>query len=195
MFELKQNEALEYIESTHTYLFNGVIIPSVTQIMKGSSEAYYHGISEAQLMIAADRGTRVHQAIYEFETEGKMTTDTEVKPYLAEYIIAKKRYKFKPIWQEFKLTNGLYAGTLDMLAEYEGQQVVIDLKATSKFNKSLAEIQLAGYEELCKYNGIGINNTYILHLSKDKHKLHQVTPNYDEWERLKHEALCDMRSD
>ena len=195
MFELKQNDALEYIESTHTYLFNGVIIPSVTQIMKGSSEAYYQGISEAQLMIAADRGTRVHQAIYEYETEGKMTNDAEVKPYLTEYIIAKKRYKFKPIWKEFKLTNGLFAGTLDMLAEYDGQQVVIDLKATSKFNKSLAEIQLAGYEELCEYNGIDINNTYILHLSKDKHKLYQVTPNYTEWERLKHEALCDMRSD
>ena len=195
MFELKQNNALEYIEESHTYLFNGVIIPSVTQIMKGSSEAYYRGISEAQLIIAADRGTRVHQAIYEFETQGKRTTDSEITPYLTEYIIAKTRYKFKPIWQEFKLTNGLFAGTLDMLAEYNGQQVVIDLKATSKFNKSLAEIQLAGYVELCEYNGIGINNTYILHLNSDKHKLHQVTPNYNEWERLKHEALCNMRSD
>ena len=28
-----QNNALEYIDSTHTYLYNGVIIPSVTQII------------------------------------------------------------------------------------------------------------------------------------------------------------------
>lgn len=195
MSELKQkpqNNALEYIDSTHTYLFNGVIIPSVTQIMKGSSEEYYRGISEAQLIKAAHRGTRVHQAIYEFETEGKRTEDTEIIPYLTEYIIAKKRYNFKPIWQEFMLTNGLYAGTLDMLAEYNGQQVVIDLKATSKFNKTLAEIQLAGYVELCEYNGIGIDSTHILHISSDKHKLHSVTPNYTEWERMKNEALRSL---
>ena len=188
------NPDLEFIESTHTYLYNGVIIPSVTQIMRVSSEEYYSNISESRLRIAADRGTRVHQAIHEFEVVGVRTNDPEVIPYLTEYIIAKARYKFKPIWQEFLLTNGQYAGTLDMLAELNGQQVVVDLKATSKFNKELAEIQLAGYVELCEFNGIHIDSTYILHMNSDKHKLHKVTPNYDEWERLKNEVMCKMSS-
>ena len=189
MFALKPNDDLEFIESSHTYLYRGVIIPSVTQLMKGSSEAYYRGISEARLAIAADRGTRVHLAIYEYETQDKMTDDEEVKPYLTEYIIAKKRYKFQPLAQEFKLTNGIFAGTLDMLAEFNGRQVIIDLKATSVLNKSLAEIQLAGYDELCTYNGIGVNECYILHLTKDKHKLHRIMPRYTEWTRLVKEYL------
>ena len=189
MFELKPNSDLEFIESSHTYLYRGVIIPSVTQLMKRSSEAHYKGISEQRLAIAANRGTRVHQAIYEYETLGLMTTDEEVKPYLTEYIIAKSRYGFKPLCQEFALTNGIYAGTLDMLAEFKGKQVIIDLKATSVLNKSLAEIQLAGYVELCEYNGIGVNDTYILHLTKDKHKLHKITPNFTEWNRLVEEYL------
>ena len=189
MFELKPNHDLEFIESSHTYLYRGVIIPSVTQLMKRSSEAHYKGISEQRLAIAANRGTRVHQAIYEYETLGLMTTDEEVKPYLTEYIIAKARHKFQPLAQEFMLTSGLFAGTLDMLAEYKGMQVIIDLKATSVLNKSLAEIQLAGYVELCEYNGIGVNDTYILHLTKDKHKLHKITPNFTEWTRLVEEYL------
>lgn len=189
MFELKPNSDLEFIESTHTYLYRGVIIPSVTQLMKRSSEEHYQGISEQRLAIAADRGTRVHQAIHDYDTLGLMTTDEEVKPYLTEYIIAKSRYGFKPLCQEFMLTSGLFAGTLDMLAEYKGMQVIIDLKATSVLNKSLAEIQLAGYVELCEYNGIGVNDTYILHLTKDKHKLHRITPNVTEWTRLVEEYL------
>ena len=191
MFELKPNHDLEFIESSHTYLYRGVIIPSVTQLMKRSSEEHYQGISEQRLAIAANRGTRVHQAIHEYETLGLMTTDEEVKPYLTEYIIAKARHKFQPLAQEFMLTSGLFAGTLDMLAEYKGMQVIIDLKATSVLNKSLAEIQLAGYDELCAYNGIGVNECYILHLTKDKHKLHRILPKYTEWTRMVKEYLND----
>ena len=191
MFELKPNSDLEFIESSHTYLYRGVIIPSVTQLMKRSSEEHYQGISEQRLAIAANRGTRVHQAIHDYETLDLMTIDEEVKPYLTEYIIAKSRYKFQPLAQEFMLTSGFFAGTLDMLAEFKGMQVIIDLKATSVLNKSLAEIQLAGYVELCEYNGIGVQDTYILHLSKDKHKLHRIKPNFSEWTRLVEEYLND----
>ena len=189
MFELKPNHDLEFIESSHEYKFRGKVIPSVTQLMKSSSEAYYSNISTQRLAIAADRGTRVHQAIYDYDTLGFLTIDEEIKPYLNEYIIAKNRYKFQPLAQEFRLTSGLFAGTLDMLAEYKGMQVIIDLKATSVLNKSLAEIQLAGYVELCEYNGIGVQDTYILHLTKDKHKLHKITPNFTEWTRLVEDYL------
>lgn len=182
MFELKPNSDLEFIESSHTYLYRGVIIPSVTQLMKRSSEEHYQGISEQRLAIAANRGTRVHQAIHDYETFDLMTTDEEVKPYLTEYIIAKSRYGFKPLCQEFALTNGVYAGTLDMLAELDGRQVIIDLKATSVLNKLLGQIQLAGYDKLCKHNGIGVDDHYILHLTKNSNKLHRLKPNFEVWD-------------
>jgi hypothetical protein len=174
---------IEFIDSTHTYLVNGVIVPSVTQIMKPVSEAYYADIPSFVLNNAAGRGTRVHKAIYDYENGDE--TDDELLPYLRTYLTAKKLKGFEPIKQEFVLTDGTFCGTIDMLATMDKEQVLIDLKVTSKFNKELAEIQLAGYEELCEKNNIQVGRSYILHLTKDSYKLHKVTPNYDKWAELK----------
>jgi len=183
---------IEFIEETHTYLVDGVIVPSVTQIMKPMSEQYYNGLPEEVLKQAANRGTRVHKAIYDFEQLNAVLVD-DTMPYFKNYLVAKNIKKFKPLMQEFALTEGTFCGTLDMLAEMDGQQVIIDLKVTSKLNKELAEVQLAGYVELCEKNGIGVNGTYILHLTKDSFKLHQITPNFDKWKELKDESMRTMR--
>lgn len=175
---------IEFIDESHTYIVDGMIVPSVTQIMKSMSEQYYSGIHPEVLKEAADRGTRVHKTIYDFEHNNVVLVD-DTMPFLKNYQIAKHIKKFKPLMQEFMLTEGTFAGTLDMLAEMDGQQVIIDLKATSKFNKELAEVQLSGYVELCEKNGIGVNGTYILHLTKDSYKLHKVQPNYGKWIELK----------
>ena len=53
---------IEFIESSHTYLVNGIIVPSVTQIMKGDSDNVYNGIPSHILEKAAERGTAVHKA-------------------------------------------------------------------------------------------------------------------------------------
>lgn len=183
-----QSSNLEFIESSHTYLYNGVIIPSVTQIMRQVSMDHYQGISEEKLKIAAERGTKVHKGVELFE-QGVITIDPQIAPYVTEYRVAKFTNKIKPTMQEVALTNGLFAGTIDMVADMNGQQVLIDLKATSKFNKELAEIQLAGYVELLEANGIGVNGCYILHLKENSHRLHKVTPNFEKWEELKCQAM------
>ena len=179
---------LEFIEETHTYLANGMIVPSVTQIMKPMSEEYYNNLPLSVLEIAADRGTRVHKAIEEYEKFSAIQMnefDSDIVDYVKNYQIAKVLKKFRPINQEFRLTDGFFAGTIDMLAMYDKQQVIIDLKATSKFNKELAEVQLAGYTELCEKNGIAVNGTYILHITKKGFKLHKVQVNWGKWLELK----------
>ena len=190
MFESKSNR-LTFEQETHTYRFDGKVIPSVTQVMKQASEDHYAGISPQRLAVAADRGTRVHKAIELYEL-GIEVIDPEVKPYVTNYRVAKALNHIEPHEQELMLSNGIFAGTVDMLADVKGQQVLIDLKATAKFNKELAEIQLAGYVELLEYNGIGVNGTYILHLTKDSHKLHKVTPNFEKWEAMKHAYLSSL---
>lgn len=183
---------IEFIEQTHTYLVDGVIVPSVTQIMKQMSEAYYSGINEDVMKEAAARGTRVHKAIYDYEQLNAVIVD-DAMPYFKNYLVAKQLKNFEPLMQEFALTEGTFAGTVDMLAEMGGQQVIIDLKVTSKFNKELAEVQLAGYVELCEKNGIGISATYILHIKKDTFKLHKVTPNFGKWIELKNKYYESLR--
>lgn len=183
---------IEFIEESHTYVVDGIIVPSVTQIMKPMSEKYYSGIHPDVLNEAADRGKRVHKTIYDIEHNNVILVD-DTMPYLKNYQLAKHMKQFVPLMQEFMLTEGTFAGTLDMLAEMNGQQVIIDLKATSKFNKELAEVQLAGYVELCDKNGIGVEATYILHLTKDSYKLHKVTPNFGKWIELKNKYYESLR--
>lgn len=180
----KSKYEVEFIEESHTYVYEGIIIPSVSSIMSKLSEKKYERISAERLNIAADRGTRVHKAIEEFEKLGKTTDDLEVRPYLLAYRIAKKLHKFEVLDNERRLTNGKYAGTLDMIAIKDGRLIIIDLKATSVINYDLLEVQLAAYEELCKFNKIKIDETWVLHLKPGKFKFEPITPNHPLWSHL-----------
>jgi len=175
---------IEFIEDGHTYIVNGKGLPSVSQIMSSVAEKYYANIDRQTLQTAAQRGTNVHMAVEMYETLGADPTD-ETKPYLTNYKVAKKLKGFEPIENELRLTNGEFCGTLDMLANYRGQLVIIDLKCTSKINSELLEIQLAGYMELANHNGYKTNECYVLQLKKDGYKFKEVIPNYPMWEQLK----------
>ena len=54
---------LEYDDTTHTYLVNGVIVPRVTQVMQVKFGNKYEGIRSEVLNRAAERGTAIHKAI------------------------------------------------------------------------------------------------------------------------------------
>ena len=54
---------LEFIEDGHIYLVDGVITPSVTEIMKLKFGNMYAGVDRQTLEEAAEKGTAVHEAI------------------------------------------------------------------------------------------------------------------------------------
>lgn len=180
----KSKYQVEFLEESHTYIYEGVIIPSVSAIMSPMSDKKYATISKARLENAADRGTRVHKAVEDFEKLGEHTKDKEVQPYLLAYRIAKKLHKFEVLDNEKRLTNGRYAGTLDMIARLDGKPVIIDLKATSVINYELLEVQLAAYYELCRFNKINIYETYVLHLKPGSFKFLKIEPNFPMWIHL-----------
>ena len=180
----KSKYQVEFLEESHTYIYEGVIIPSVSEVMNPLSEKKYATISKARLENAADRGTRVHKAVEEFEKTGKHTDDLEIRPYLMAYRIAKKLHKFEVFDNEKRLTNGRYAGTLDMIAKLDGKLIIIDLKATSVINYELLEVQLAAYHELCRFNKINIQETYVLHLKPGSFKFLEIQPNFPMWTHL-----------
>ena len=74
VFEIKGG-VLEYIDETHTYLYDGVILPSITQLLKKKFGGKYDGIPKATLEKAAERGTAIHKAIEEYEVRGIETED------------------------------------------------------------------------------------------------------------------------
>jgi hypothetical protein len=157
-------------------------LPSVSHIMSEMSKQYYTDINPEVLENARERGTRVHKAIEMAEQFG--VYDEEVKDYVVQYLKVKSAYKFVPIAQELRITNLEYCGTVDMLAILNDELILIDLKATSKINTELVEVQMAGYVNLLTHYGIDIKTVKVLHLTAKSGKLKTITPNFNMWNQL-----------
>lgn len=185
----KNNFEIDFDEDTHTYYVNGVRKPSVSAIMRPISDKHYNDMNVPKSVIekAAKRGTLVHEAIDLYDTFGVETENKEIKPYLLGYKMAKRLEVLFPKYNEIRLTNGDYCGTLDMIAIKDNELILIDLKATSKINYELLEVQLCAYKELANFNGHSIDKTYCLHIKPNNYKLVKIEPNVALWEELKKE--------
>ena len=133
---------LEFIEETHTYIYDGVILPSITQILKTKFGKKYNGISKEILNKASQRGTEVHKAIEDYETKGSETEHKELR----NYKFLKKQFKFECLQNEipvvlFKDDKPRAAGRIDLVLK-EGNNVGIgDIKRTSTFDKEYVAYQ------------------------------------------------------
>ena len=133
---------LEFIEETHTYIYDGVILPSITQILKTKFGKKYNGISKEILNKASQRGTEVHKAIEDYETKGSETEHKELR----NYKFLKKQFKFECLQNEipvvlFKDEKPIAAGRIDLVLK-EGNNVGIgDIKRTSTFDKEYVAYQ------------------------------------------------------
>ena len=151
---------LEYIDETHTYIFDGVILPSITQILKIKFGNKYKDVSESILKKASEKGTKVHQAIEDFEVRN---IDTENCRELYNYKFLKKQFDFECIGNEvpivlFYNNKPVSAGRIDLILK-EGEKVGIgDIKRTSVFDKEYVTYQTNLYR-------IGYQQTYGLEIS------------------------------
>ena len=146
---------LEYIDESHTYIFNGVILPSITQILKVKFGNKYLGVSNSTLERAANLGTEVHKAIEDYETKG--TENIELKE-LRNYVFLKVRNNFKCLKNEVPIVlfldeKPVAAGRVDLILEQNGQVGIADIKRTSTFDKEYVAYQTNLYR-------IGYQQTY-----------------------------------
>ncbi len=134
---------LEYIDETHTYIFDGVILPSITQILKSKFGNKYSGVDERVLQKAAQRGTAVHQAIEDYE---KRNIDDSECQELRNYKFLKKQFGFNCIDNEvpivlFHNDIPVAAGRVDLILEDKGEVGIADIKRTSVFDKEYVAYQ------------------------------------------------------
>ena len=164
---------LEYIDETHTYIFNGVILPSITQILKTKFGNKYNGVSKDVLKRASQRGTEVHKAIEDFE---KLNIDNKDCKELRNYKFLKKQFKFKCIDNEVPIVlfvdgKPISAGRIDLILEQDGYVGIGDIKRTSVFDKEYVAYQTnlyrIGYQQTY---GIEISFLKGLHLRNDVRK-------------------------
>lgn len=138
---------LEYLDDTHTYLVDGVIVQSVTQILKIRFGGKYSHVSRAVLDRAAKRGTEVHQAIQDWCETGKESDLPEVR----NFKFLQRHYGFEVMENETPVIlwrDGVpvAAGRLDLvLRDSEGRIGGGDIKRTSTLDKEYLAYQLNLY--------------------------------------------------
>ena len=163
---------LEYIDETHTYLYDGVVLPSITQLLKVKFGNKYNGIPKETLERASVQGTAVHKAIEDYEQDGIENN----LPELRNYKFLKKAYNFDCIDNEvpvvlFNNDEAVACGRLDLVLQ-EGEQIGLgDIKRTSALDKNYLAYQLNLYRiayQQCY--GTQIEFLRGLHLREDTRK-------------------------
>ena len=165
---------LEFIESDHIYLKNGILVKSVTQILQLIFPDKYKNIDKHILHKKAMFGTTGHSIIEHLNLDdaedvektilGIDNKDLEI--CIREYVRLVKTFKITPLEQEIRVSyKYLYAGTLDMIADIDGKYSLCDIKFTAELDKEYLSWQLGMYA-LAK--GVKFDKYYCIWLPKGK---------------------------
>ena len=170
---LPQFSELHFDEGKHLYTLdqNGVTfeLPSVTQILRFISREIYGDVPQSVLDKAADKGTRVHEAIEAYDNYGWKECEPDTLPYILAYEKWVQDHNFQTVANEYPIYHRtrLYAGKLDRLFMDKGNLSLLDFKTSQTILEPLVTAQLYGYAEALKSHGITVINSYILHLRHD----------------------------
>ena len=172
---------LTFDEPTHTYAINGIILPSVTTLMKPLSNAYYNGIDFATLQTAADRGTAIHNAIDNYNRFGIIDLPPELSGYMQAYTNWEHDNSPEVYATEYRLYHKYlrYTGTADMICSIRGEDTLIDFKSSVTVSDRLTAVQLTAYANALLSHKIKVAKAKIVQLRSDgEYKVYDHDP-YD----------------
>lgn len=141
---------LLFIEDSHTYLLNGIILPSVSEILHFIFPNKYKGVSKDTLSKKAMYGSIVHEYIEKFEN-GRFDELPELDMYQQMSIKQFQRLKVKKdieVIEQEKMIHyeDKYAGRFDMIANVKGKESLCDIKTTATLDYEYLSWQLSFYE-------------------------------------------------
>lgn len=157
---------LEYFDDTHTYLYEGLMLPSVSRILGTKYKNEYASVPPAVLNNAAQRGTAVHKAIENYNNSGYDDGSEAVR----NFKFLQKQYGFEVLDSElplviFKDDMPIACGRLDMTMLIDGQTGIADIKTVSALNKEKIAYQLNLYRiGLMQSYGVDAKFLKIIHL-------------------------------
>lgn len=161
-----------FTELGHSYEVDGIVIPSVTQVLTLAGISDVSGIPAHILDRASAIGTAVHQAC-EFLDQDDLDLES-IDPTIVGYVVGYQKFreeqKFVSELIEHRIVaqrRGLSFGMcVDRVGHFEGSEapVVVDIKTSSKPQPSWA-LQTAAYAD-----GLGYFHDYrrlVVHVTKD----------------------------
>lgn len=163
------SKVLTFDEDKHIYRLNGIIVPSVTQVMKPLSDETYRDVDSKVLRRAAGKGTAVHNAIENYLDFGIEDVDPDYSGYFTAFLRWFDEYKPRVIATEYRLYHKFmgYAGTADLICDIGGKLYVIDYKTTQRIEELLVKVQLKAYSQALGSLGAEPKRAASLHLKKD----------------------------
>lgn len=195
---------LEYFDDEHVYLVDGIIVPSITQILKYKFGGKYNGVSKSVLQKASEKGTMVHEAI---EKYCKYGYESDL-PELRNFKFLQRAYKFDVIENEVPVIlsfdgKPVSSGRLDLVIEkigedgvLHGERGIADIKRTSTLDKEYLAYQLNLYRiayQQCY--GMKIDFLKGIHLREEKRKYVDIPINEDMAMELVKEYIENNKSD
>lgn len=176
---------LTFDETKHQYKFDGVVIPSVTQVIKDAGLVNLDWISKELLEAKADLGTKVHTTT-ELYDAGVLNMDElhpTLKSYLDSWIKFRQDYDFTPIEIELEGFHPIYryAGRIDRIGSMKKCPLVLADIKSGTVQKTHA-IQTAGYEELYNYGkkrSEQIKKRLAVYLSPEGYKVKEYNSQTD----------------
>lgn len=167
---------LEYIDDTHTYLYDGVVLPSVTQLLKKKFGCKYDGIPKSVLQRAAERGTALHKAIEDYEYQG---IDVDLEE-LQNYKLLKEEHGSSVMGNElpvvlFQDGEPVAAGRCDLFIANQGVFGLGDIKRTYRLDRKYLAYQLNIYRvAFMQSYGVTIDFLRGIHLREEVAKYVEI---------------------
>lgn len=151
---------LTFEEERHQYYIDGLPVPSVTELVSPLGQECGGGEEDAlelAMDAAAERGVTMHaylaHRLQGGEREGfELPEAYESYASAAELFLAE--HTIDPMLIETALPGPGFAGTPDLVCEFDGVLAIVDYKFVSQVAKSRVGAQLGGYQALCGENGI-----------------------------------------
>jgi len=151
---------LTFNEKYHEYKKDGIIIPSVTQLLQEA------GIVPDMTFADPTLGNAVHRAT-SLDDKGELDPDYDCEPVMRRveaWRVFKKLNKVDILVNEKPMYSKLgFCGTVDRIVDIKGKRGVIDIK-TGKIRQKSTILQLLAYKRLAEEQGHKIEFMYEVYL-------------------------------
>lgn len=161
---------IELDEATHTYRVDGVVWPSVTQVLALLDR--FERVPPAVLEAAREFGTHVHMAC-DLDNRGVLdeaSLDAALLPYLEGWRKFRRDSGAVILESEHRIIDERlrYVGTCDVLAEWKGRRCIIDIKS-GQVPRTVGA-QCAAYA-----HALGVRLRYCVQLMPNDYRVHALT--------------------
>ena len=169
---------IEFNQEKHEYKLNGVVTPSVTQILREVFGFKYGNVSPEVLERARAKGSAVHEEIEKYIKTGELGFSEEFLAFKKEYDSLELKAYNNEFYVGYEGLNGNFCGTVDLLL-LDG--VLVDFKTSKVLDKVGTTRQLNMYRRALIDKGVLVTRLEAWHIVGDQLKRVELEIYPEEW--------------